>query len=341
MKKWSISILTIILLTFSILAGCSSSSSKEASSSGENTKSGETQTLKLISFLSVDHMLTKDIIPMWIDMVEKELDGEVKIEWIGGPESIPATEQFNAVKNGLVDINFNASSQFSNLMPESDSMLMSPFTLGEERENGYFDYLGQLFEKNGVVYLGRWLSEEPFYFWSNKEVSSLAELKGAKFRSNPIYHGTMDQLGMVQVDVHPSDVYTSLERNLVEGFGFTLLGPRESGWTEITKYVIDEPFLNQNTMIMINPNSFNGLSAEAQKKMIEVTAKFETEMANYFIEKNEEEWKALKEDGVKVIDISQKDRDLLQKHINEQTWKSLEKNIDKDTVKELKGLLNK
>jgi len=218
---------------------------------------------------------------------------------------------------------------------------MSPFTPAEERENGYFDYLGQLFEKNGVVYLGRWLSEEPFYFWSNKEVTSLAELKGAKFRSNPIYHGTMDQLGMVQVDVHPSDVYTSLERNLVEGFGFTLLGPRESGWTEITKYVIDEPFLNQNTMIMINPNSFNGLSDEAQKKMIEVTAKFETEMAKYFKEKNEEEWNALKEDGVKVIDISQKDRDLLQKHIKEQTWKSLEQNIDKATVKELKELLNK
>lgn len=341
MKKWPIAILTIVLLTFTILAGCSSGSSKEVSKSGGDTKSKDTQTLKLISFLSVDHMLTKEIIPMWIDMVEKELDGEVKIEWIGGPESIPATEQFNAVKNGLVDINFNASSQFSNLMPESDSMLMSPFTPGEERENGYFDYLGQLFDKNGVVYLGRWLSEEPFYFWSNKEVTSLAELKGAKFRSNPIYHGAMNQLGMVQVDVHPSDVYTSLERNLVEGFGFTLLGPRESGWTEITKYVINEPFLNQNTMIMINPNSFKGLSDETQKKMIEVTAKFETEMANYFIEKNEEEWNALKEEGVKVIDISQKDRDLLQKHIKEQTWKSLEQNIDKATVKELKKLLNK
>ncbi len=172
MKKSLFKYVTTFTLGLLVFTGCSSENSTNTTS-GEANEPNETesvnvnsnesaQKLELISFLPVDHMLTKDVIPMWIDMVEEELNGEIEIEWVGGPESIPSTDQFNAVKNGLVDINFNVSSMFANLMPEAHSMLMSSMTPREERENGYFDYMGERFEENGVQYLGRWLYEELF-----------------------------------------------------------------------------------------------------------------------------------------------------------------------------------
>ncbi|RXT08039.1 TRAP transporter substrate-binding protein DctP [Ammoniphilus sp. CFH 90114] len=294
--------------------------------------------LKAVSFLAVDHPFTKDVVPLWMKTVEEETQGAVKIDWIGGPESVPVKEQFDAVRNGMVDIGFNVSSYYGHLMPESHSLHLSPYTPWEEREKGYFDYMSKQFEGQGLVYLGRWLGPSPFYFWSNKEVKSLDELKGLKFRSNPTYHDIMTAVGMVPVEIVPGEVYTSLERKMVDGFGFPLLGPHQSGWTEVTKYVIEEPFLNQNATILMNSDAFNSLSPDIQEKMLELTAAFEKEMVEHFNQENEKEWNAIQQAGVTRIKLPDAESEKFRKLVRDVKWESLQKTAP-EQYDDLKKLL--
>ena len=336
-RKNSLVLLLLIVYLF-VFTGCNSKDQEVDAAKSDGSKNP--QVFKLISFLPTDNTLTKDIVPMWIEKVEKETNGAVKIEWTGGPESIPSKDQFDAVRNGIADIGFNVSSYYGHLMPESLSMHLSPYTPEEERKNGYFEYLSKRFDKNGLVYMGRWLSPSPFHFWSNKEIRSLDDLKDTKFRSNPTYHDIMQALGMTPIDINPTDVYTSLERGMVDGFGFPLLGPNENGWTEVTKYFIDEPFLNQNATILMNPKAFKSLSSDNQQKMLELTAAFESEMIAYFNELNEKERTEIEAAGVKIIKLNHEDRKEVQAFVKKVKWESLEKSTP-DQIKELKKLLYK
>ncbi|VEF46775.1 TRAP-T extracellular binding protein [Bacillus freudenreichii] len=333
MKKYY---LIVVIALFMMISGCGTASS----SSGGEESGGKTTSLKIVSFLPMDHQFTKDIVPMWSERIDEKTNGAVKLEWIGGPESVPTEEQFDAVTNGLVDIGFNVSSYYGHIMPESHSLHLSPFQPWEERENGYYDYMNTLYEKYNMVYLGRWLGPSPFYFWSNKEIDSLSDLKGLKIRSNPTYHDILSGIKANPVEVVPGDVYTSLERNMVDGFGFPLLGPHDSGWTEVTKYIIDEPFLNQNGTILINRDVFDSLSPELQETLVDVTAEFEKDMVDYFNKENEKEWKAIEEAGLKKISFSEEDSKKFQSIVKEVKWESLKKTAP-EHYEELRNLLDK
>jgi len=331
----------VILVVLLFLTACSSGGGAKQEGSGAQKPAEQVTTLKLVSFLPMNHPFTKDMVPMWSDMVKEATGGAVKIEWIGGPESIPTKDQFDAVRNGIADVGFNVSSYYGNLMPESLSLHLSPFTPAEERTNGYYDYMADRFKKNGIIYLGRWLGPAySFYFWSNKEITKLDALKGLKFRSNPTYNDVMVALGINPVEIVPADVFTSLERKMVDGFGFPLLGPRSDGWTEVTKYIINEPFLNQNGTILINPTSLSKLSQENQQKLFKVTAEFEKKMGDYFNKAYESEWKEVQKAGVKEIKLdpaeSKKFKDLVQKV----KWESMAKSAPAQ-VEQLKKLLIK
>ena len=300
---------------------------------------GGAQTLRLISFIPSNDILSRDVVPMWIDRVEEGTGGEVTIEWIGGPESIPQPDQFAAVRDGLVDINFNVAPYYTNEVPGILSVLLSPHTPSEERENGYFDYLDQRHEEAGVVYLGRWLSGLPFYFWSNEEFQTLEDFNGKSIRSNPQYHPVLLALDASPVDVGQSDVYTALERGVVQGFSWPILGPQEYGWTEVSPFLIDEPFMAESGTITMNPDTFQSLSPENQEVIREVTAEFETEMRDFFVEQEQQQRESLADAGVEAVTLSPEDSERFQEVWKEAHWQSLAEAAP-DEVDELRSLLN-
>jgi TRAP-type C4-dicarboxylate transport system substrate-binding protein len=346
-------VLAVLLFCVMLLAACggkqgevNSTQGQAGASQGEGgaaqeaeQKNVEAKTFRIVSFLPANHLFTRDVIPMWMEKVEQETGGEVKLEWAGGPESIPSGDQFDAVRNGVIDINFSTSSFYGHLMPETLSLHLSPYSPAEEREKGYFDYLSGRFAEQGLVYLGRWLSpSNQFHFWSNKEIKTLEDFKGMTFRSNPTYHDILQALGVTPIEIPPSDVYTALERGMVDGFGFPLLGPREDGWTEVTKYFIDEPFLNQNGTILMNAKAFQSISPENQQKLLELTAEFEAEMIQHFDKINEQERQAITDAGVSIIKLAPEDSKQFQELVTRVKWESMEKSAP-DQVEELKRLL--
>lgn len=302
----------------------------------------ETVTLSAVSFLPPDHPIVEPSVPEWIEAVERESGGSIEIDFRGGPEAIPTEDQFSAVADGLVDINFNVPNFYLNDVPAGNSMHLSPFTPAEERENGYFDFLDEIHREAGAVYLGRWISSLPFWMWSNDRVSSLDDLSGQRMRSSPTYQHIFDALAVESVNIVPPEVFTALERGVVDGFAFPMIGPRDTGWLEVTRFLVNAPFYNQNAAISMNLESFESLSDEQRQAIETATREFEEgALADNFLRIEQEEWEQTTE-LVDVIELEPQERQDFNNLWYEETWTALVDlwNADQAVVDEAKQLLN-
>jgi len=294
--------------------------------------------LKGVSFLPKDHRLCA-MIHVWIDKVNTELRDSIKVNWLGGPEVMPPFEQPEAVRKGIFQIGFLPAAYYTGILPEGDTISLSKYDFKRERERGgVFDYFAERHKKINMTLLGTWLYD-PFYLYVKKQVSGLEDLKGLKMRTAAKYDKMMLKLGMVPVTVQFGETYTALQRGVVDGFGWPTIGPREWGWLEYCKFVIDIPFYaRQNTFILMNLDVWNKLPKKVQDKLVEITIKYEPEMKAYFekeIGKDKQEMEKL---GVKRIKFSVADTKKYVDTANDAFLEDLEKKVP-DEVKTLRKLM--
>lgn len=236
--------------------------------------------LKAVCFLPKTHTLSVMTVE-WVNRMNAMFPEDLKIEYRGGPETIPAVEQVEALRKGIIDINFNVGSYYAPQGAEFNTFQLSKFTPLQERQSGFYDYMVKAHEKIGAQYVGRWL-HGGFHMYLKTPVKSIAELKGKKIRTGPLYVFFLDKLGAAPVSIKPSDVYTSLERGLAEGFCWPILGARESGWTEACRYVIDHPFYEGDGTILFNKKKWDSLPADVREKISQAMPKFEEDMVKHY-----------------------------------------------------------
>ncbi len=294
--------------------------------------------LKGVSFLPKDHRLCA-MIPVWIEKVNTELKDSVKVNWLGAQEVMPPFEQPEAIRKGMFQIGFIPAAYYMGILPEADAISLSKFDYKKEREKGgVWDYFVERHKKINMMLIGTWLYE-PYYLYVKKPVSGLEDLKGLKMRTAAKYDKMMLKLGMVPVTVPPAEVYTGLQRGVVEGFGWPTIGPRETGWLEFVKNVIDIPFYTrQNTFFVMNLDTWNKLPKAVQDKLLDITTKFEPEMRAYFEKEIEKEKKEMEKIGVKRIKFSPTDTKKFIDTANDAFWEDLEKKVPEE-VKILKKMM--
>jgi TRAP-type C4-dicarboxylate transport system substrate-binding protein len=153
-------------------------------------------------------------------------------------------------------------------------------------------------ERLNLRYVGRALWS-PFYFWTSTPVESLAALEGRKLRTSALYDRFMKAVNVVPVTIPEGDTYTALEGSTVDGFGWPLAGPRERGWTKISRYVIDLPFFGSNNIVIImNLDKWKALPPDVREAVDRITAAFEPKMVEHYRKAEAAEWAELDKLGV-------------------------------------------
>ncbi len=299
---------------------------------------GQPAEMKAVSFLPKDHRLCAQI-PVWINRINEGVKDVLKINWAGGPEVMPPFDQAEAVRKGLFQVGFLPAAYYAGMLPEADAISLSKYDFKKEREKkGVWDYFVERHKKINMMLIGTWLYD-PFYLYVKKPVKGLEDLKGLKMRTAAKYDKMMAKLGMIPVTVQFGETYTALQRGVVEGFGWPTIGPREWGWLEYSKYIIDIPFyVRQNTLMLMNLDTWNKLPKSAQDKIIEITVKYEPEMKAYFEREIEKERKEMEKLGVQRISFSAADAKKYVDTANDAHWEDLEKKVP-DQVKILKKLM--
>jgi TRAP-type transport system periplasmic protein len=237
----------------------------------------------------------------FIDRVNADGKGLVRINYIGGPKAMPPFEVGNALKGGVVDIANETGAFYTNLMPEADAWKLTERPMAELRRNGGYDAMAQVYaQKMNAIFLARLVDNNPFHLYLNKRIPS-PDLTGLKLRITPVYRDFFQALGATVVQTAPGEVYTALERGVVDGYGWPITGVFDLGWNEKTKYRVDPGFYTAEVSVLVNRNSWNRLN-DAQKNVLRKAAEQgEAEAAPEFAEENEREIKRQAAAGIETI----------------------------------------
>jgi TRAP-type C4-dicarboxylate transport system substrate-binding protein len=238
------------------------------------------------------------------ERVAKEYPGQLEIQYAGGPEVIPNQEQVEAARMGVVDMVFTTDGYYVSAVPEVNALSVSMLNGWEERAKGVNALLDKIHqEKVNCVYLGRLGHNLPFTIYLTKPVKGLDDLKGLKIRCSPTLVGFLKKIGANPVVIPPPEVYTALERGVVDGFAWPAGLIRDWGWEKVVKCVVEPGVYNGANVVVINKNKWDEIPGSLQKLLTQAeddAARFAKQRALNLI-KNEEE--ALKKMGVQYVQL--------------------------------------
>ena len=246
-------------------------------------------TLRLVSAFAENTTYVKDLEPM-MKKLNAEGKGVLQINFIGGPKAMPPFEVGNAVRTGVVDIGMSTGAFYTNIMPEADALKLTQLPAPELRRNGATDLINKVWnEKANMQYLGRVIDYTPFHLYLTKKIDKL-DLTGLKLRITPVYRDFFQSLGATVVQTAPGEVYTALERGVVDGYGWPINGIFDFNWHEKTKFRVDPGFYSAEVSLVMNLDKWKSLSA-AQKDLL---------MRHVIAhEANAVSWRKINEDDIK------------------------------------------
>ncbi|OGA66468.1 MAG: C4-dicarboxylate ABC transporter substrate-binding protein [Betaproteobacteria bacterium RIFCSPLOWO2_12_FULL_65_14] len=256
-------------------------------------------TLKLVSAFPETATYVKHMTP-WIQKFNAGGKGVAQINFIGGPKAIPTFEVGTSVKNGVVEMAMNTGAFYTNLMPEADFLKLSQITIAEQRKNGAYQYINKVWnQKANLMYLARMVDETPFHLYLTKKIDK-PDLAGLKIRITPVYRDFFQAMGATLIQTPPGEVYTALERGVVDGYGWPIHGIFDLNWHEKTKFRVDPGFYNAEVSIIMNLDAWKRLNAK-QRAYIEKQALALEAMNSYWRKLNQEETQRQEKSGIQTV----------------------------------------
>ncbi len=260
----------------------------------------------------------------FVKKVNDEGKGIVQINYIGGPKAIPTFEQGNAVRAGVVDLSNNTTSFLAGIVPEGLALNYTNQTMAEMRKNGAMDYLNKIFLEKGLYYYARTGEGIQYYIYSNKKIDS-ADLSGMKLRIAPIYRDFFQKVNASVVQIAPGEVYTALERGVVDGYGWPLIGIFDLGWHEKTKYRVEPGFYAIELGVVFNANTWRKLTPAQREFLEKQGAWLEGLNAEMATKDAPAEIKKQQDAGIQVIKLPPDQAQKLVKTANDAAWDAVVK----------------
>jgi TRAP-type C4-dicarboxylate transport system substrate-binding protein len=273
-------------------------------------------------------------------LVAKKCPGELKINLVGGPEAVKTMDQVQSAQKGMVDLVHTTNAYYVSVLPEADAMKLSDFMPWEERANGAWAYYNELHEKRlGLHFLSNLNMGIKFQLYLLKPIDK-ADLKGLNIRVSPMYLQLVKGLGGNPVVIPPPDIYTALERKVVDGYGWLSVGIMDYGWEKVTKYFVDPTFYVGVHPILVNLQTWQKLAPKYKDLLTEAAKEAEKKVVPYYLEMEKGERAKLVAAGLQMINLPPAEKEHFLKVAHEEAWKDI---IEKcpQTGPELKKLLTK
>ena len=218
--------------------------------------------------------------------VEKRTNGKVLVPITSFPElGIAGPDSLEQVTNGTLSWAEITSGYVSGHMPEAELAIMYGVYPDHEVEFKVTQAIGpeldRLFEENtdgGKVLTHMWVSGGDQFFFCKDGIEELADFDGRKVRS----HGSalsdwINGFGADAQFVAFVEVYTALERGILDCGVTVAFAAHAQRWFEVTDYMVG-PLSSQllNTVI-VNREVWEGLPADIQQILEEEGARHELE----------------------------------------------------------------
>lgn len=270
---------------------------------------GAATTLKVTSCLARNHDYTEAFMATFLDPLNAK-KADVTLNYLGGPEVTPWKKQGPSLKRGLVDVITCPAAYYGGLLPEARLPGLQNRSLEELRANGAMAMLEEAWNKGMNAHILAWVhfTGQKFFLHTMFEPTisdkTGLDLSGRKMRTTGLYRALLVAMGAAPVNIAPSDVYSALERGVVEGVPWPWGSIAKYGWQRFLKYRIEPGFYGATLMTIVNRDTWNKLT-KAQQDLLEAQARiYEKESDAIIIKKAHEDDAKLKAAGIETIELT-------------------------------------
>ena len=169
--------------------------------------------------------------------------GKFQIQVFAAGEIVPAFSTVDAVQNGTVECTHTAPYYFFGKDPTFAFACAIPFGMNARQQNAWMYHGGGMalmrdfFKDYNIINFPAGNTGAQMGGWFRKEIKTVADLKGLKFRVGGFAGRVLTKLGVVPQQIPGGDIYPSLEKGTIDAAEW--VGPYDDeklGLYKIAKY---------------------------------------------------------------------------------------------------------
>ncbi len=282
------------------------------------------KTLRAISGFPKTSLFTQGGLVTFEENLKQISGGKMTLN-ISGPDVIPTNEQFQPLQAGVFDLLFTHPAYHLGTTAAGASIEAIDPDPVKRRQSGIIDDVDGQYNKIGVKLVAV-LPMAPYNIVLKDPVGNLSpSLKGLKIRTASLLAPVVKTLGGAPVNIPPGEIYTSLQKGVIDGFTLVAVGLKDYKVHEVTGYLARPLFAFISSSIFMNLDKYNALS-DQEKQWISATAiKSEKDSLLYFQKMHTEEVKELKALGMKETMLQPEDAKKMNKIFSDTIWAVSEK----------------
>jgi len=202
--------------------------------------------------------------------VAEMTDGAFQIQVFGPGELVPALQVMDAVGAGTVECGYTSGYYYLGKDPSLAIVTCLPFGLSSRQHWSWLTHGGgrelyaEVYRDQGVVGIPAGNTAAQMGGWFRKEIKSVDDLKGLKFRIAGYGGNVLGKLGVIPQLIGGADIYPALERGVIDGAEW--VGPYDDeklGFQRVAPYYYYPGWWEYSPSIdlMVNTKSYDELPA--------------------------------------------------------------------------------
>lgn len=230
--------------------------------------------LRAVSFLPMAKYYQNYPIIRLKTAVENRIGDKIEIKIIGAMGQVVAVpEAVTQVGKGVFDLVYTPLAYHTGVIPELTIIdVIKPWAWRDAyKAPGFMEtFRKAVASRVDVHVLGGPVGDGGMYFLTkNKQVKSVADLKGLKFRApGPIGSRVAKRLNSAAVSMPLPEVYEAMQRGIVDGGFINAVTIADFKLNEFAKYMT-APFIEFHQDIFVNKTKWDSLNPEIKKVMEE------------------------------------------------------------------------
>src|SRR6516164_7989440 len=209
--------------------------------------------------------------------VAEATDNKFQIRAVAGGEIVPPLQVLDAVQNNTVEMGHTASYYYVGKDPTFSFDCTVPFGMNKRQQDAFMlhggglDLLREFFKDYNVYNIPAANTGAQMGGWYRKEIKTVKDLEGLKFRIAGLAGQILTKLGVVPQQIAGGDIYPALEKGTIDAAEW--VGPYDDeklGFYKVAKYYYYPGWWEGNAQLhlFINTNKWNELPKSYQSAIL-------------------------------------------------------------------------
>lgn len=275
---------------------------------------------KMLMSWNTNHSAVTNIPLVFVDEVMSASNGTMSIE-AKGPEVVSPFEQFRPVSTGAFDLLFTHGLYHTGTTWIGASLDAVPPDVQWRRDSGVWQWLDDYYQsEHNLKVIAVTVAATGFRIFLHDSIDATADLQGAAIRSLHTQRGLMASLSATPVLLPPAEIYSALEKGVIDGLTWGSVGAYGFKFHEVAPQIVEPSFGSVSYLILMNLDVFKALSLQQQTILVDAGRRLEDQTVQRFEGLYKKERGLMLAEGARMVTIDAYDQHTANEQFAETVW---------------------